>query len=140
MKKTHVTMAVAATCATIGLTTQAQAVTLPTAAAAFDIQLSATGLSATQSTIFDNAVTWWETLIAGYIYDISGVSAFNNTLNITATIEAIDGVGGVLAAPGRTDITISPGRSRPLPMRRRARCGSTAPTFPTWKATGPCSR
>lgn len=76
---------------------------IPSAQAAFSINLSFSGLSATEQGFFTDAKNFWESAIIGYQPGISltGVS-------IAASGAVIDGAGGILGSAG-PDIAISQG-------------------------------
>ncbi|CAD5374221.1 Leishmanolysin zinc metalloendopeptidase [Rubrivivax sp. A210] len=74
------------------------------AQAAFTINLSFTGLTATQESYFTAAKSFWEGVITGYVG-----SATLGGLVIDASGQAIDGVGGVLGSAGPTGGVFSGG-------------------------------
>ncbi len=70
------------------------------AQAAFTINLSFLGLTATQQSYFTAAKSFWETAITGYQ---AGISLTGFTINAQGA--AIDGVGGVLGSAGPSSAT-----------------------------------
>jgi hypothetical protein len=72
----------------------------PTSSGAFDIQISYTGFTASQRTIFEQAAARWEAIIVSDLPNASynGVSVDDLLINATST--AIDGVGSVLGQAG----------------------------------------
>ena len=60
------------------------------------------GLTPSQSSVFDDAVAYWESYLIGV------QSEFNHNIVIDASGVALDGVGGVLGSAGPTGITQLP--------------------------------
>jgi hypothetical protein len=73
-------------------------------AASFDINLSFTGLTSSQQTIFSQAESYWESVITGYQ---TGISI--SSLDIDAEGKYIDGSGGILGSAGPNSITTQAG-------------------------------
>ncbi len=74
-------------------------------AATFDINLNFTGgLTASQQTIFSQAESYWESVITGYMPNIT-----LSSLDIDAAGTNIDGSGGILGSAGPNTITTQAG-------------------------------
>ncbi len=68
----------------------------PAAASEFNIELNATGLTATQRTIFNQAVARWQQIIVGDLPNVTYQGRTIDDLLIDVSIRTIDGVGGIL--------------------------------------------
>jgi hypothetical protein len=68
----------------------------PPNTSAFNIQLNATGLTATQRAIFNNAAARWEQIIVGDLPSVTFQGRVIDDLSIDVSARSIDGAGGVL--------------------------------------------
>lgn len=77
-----------------------QPTTPPATTGAYDIVLASSGLTASQQTIFNQAVARWEQIITGDLPNASYNGIAVDDLLINARVSPIDGVGNILGQAG----------------------------------------